>query len=204
MAAVQMAADRVPFVAGPHLNLYNCESLALMHQAGARRWVMPVELSRDTLRLLLDGAPAGLQSEVLAYGRLPLAFSARCFTARNEGLPKDDCQLRCGDHADGLLMRSQEDQAFLAINGIQTQSATTSCLLDALPQMAEMGVDVVRLSPQSRHMAEVVEIFSRLLNGEVTVESGVERLNTIATGQLSNGYWYAGSGMAWHAAEAAE
>ena len=198
MAAVQMAAGKAPFVAGPHLNLYNCESLALMHQAGARRWVMPVELSRDTLQVLLDGCSSQMETEVVAYGRLPLAFSARCFTARNAGLPKDDCQLRCGDDADGLVMRTQEEQGFLTINGIQTQSATTACLLDALPEMAAMGVDVLRLSPQSHHMAEVVEIFYEVRDGELSIEAGLDALRRIACGELSNGFWYGQPGMCWH------
>jgi collagenase-like PrtC family protease len=204
MAAVQMAADKVPFVAGPHLNLYNGESLSLMHKAGATRWVMPVELSRDTLQALLDGCPSGLETEVFAYGRLPLAFSARCFTARNEGLPKDDCQLRCGDYADGLLMRSQEDEDFLSINGIQTQSATTCSLLDAMPEMIAMGVDVLRLSPQSSHMAEIVEVFYEVLAGERSIKAGVKSLNKLATGELSNGFWYGRSGMEWHLEQAQE
>lgn len=198
MAAVQMAADRVPFVAGPHLNVYNCESLSLMYRAGAVRWVMPVELSRDTLQVLLDGCPSALETEVFAYGRLPLAFSARCFTARNVGLPKDDCQLRCGDFPDGIVMRSQEEQDFLTINGIQTQSATTACLLDALPEMAAMGVDVLRLSPQSRRMGEVVEVFYEVLDGELSVEAGLESLNKLSGSDLSNGFWYGKAGMAWH------
>ena len=201
MAAVQLAAGKLPFVAGPHLNIYNCESLSLMHGAGATRWVMPVELSRDTLQVLLDGCPSELETEVFAYGRLPLAFSARCFTARNEGLPKDDCQLRCADYADGIVMRSQEEQEFLTINGIQTQSATTACLLDALPEMAAMGVDVLRISPQSQHMAEIVDIFYEVLDGEVTTEEGVANLHKMASGTLSNGFWYGEPGMAWRAAQ---
>ncbi len=198
MAAVQLTANRVPFVAGPHLNIYNCESLSLMHKSGAIRWVMPVELSRDTLQVLLDGCPSQLETEVFAYGRLPLAFSARCFTARNEGLPKDDCQLRCGDYPDGIVMRSQEQQEFLTINGIQTQSATTACLLDALPEMAAMGVDVLRLSPQSHHMAEVVETFYEVIDGELSVEAGLKNLSRLSNGELSNGFWYGQPGMAWH------
>jgi collagenase-like PrtC family protease len=42
MAAVELAAGQ-PFVAGPHLNVYNAETLALLAQRGARRWVAPVE-----------------------------------------------------------------------------------------------------------------------------------------------------------------
>ncbi len=201
MAAVQMSADKVAFVAGPHLNLYNCESLSLMYQSGAKRWVMPVELSRDTLQVLHDGCPSELETEVFAYGRLPLAFSARCFTARHFGLPKDDCQLRCGDYPEGLVMRSQEEQEFLTINGVQTQSATTACLLDALPEMMAMGVDVLRLSPQPHHMGEIVEVFYEVRDGQLSVEEGLESLKTFASGELSNGFWYGQPGMAWHTTE---
>ena len=50
-----------------------------------QRWTMPVELSRDWLAELLDDCSArGLRNqfevEVFAYGHLPLAYSARCFT----------------------------------------------------------------------------------------------------------------------------
>jgi len=33
--------------------------------------------------------------EVIAFGRLPLAFSARCFTARALDVTKDQCGFRC-------------------------------------------------------------------------------------------------------------
>lgn len=197
MAAVQMAADRRPFVAGPHLNVYNPESLSLMHSSGAGRWVMPVELSHDTLGMLLETAPSGMETEVFAWGRLPLAFSARCFTARHFSLPKDDCQLRCGDYPDGIVMHSQEEQAFLSINGIQTQSATTTCLLAETAQMATMGVNVLRLSPQSQHMGEIVRVFAEVMNGDLSAEKGLESLRAYTTDELSNGFWYGEAGMAW-------
>jgi len=197
MAAVNMAAGHRPFVAGPHLNLYNQESVSLIHNSGAIRWVMPVELAKETLQAMLDSSPSELETELFAWGRLPLAFSARCFTARNAGLPKDDCQLRCGDYPEGIIMHSQEEQPFLTINGIQTQSATTYCLLDAVAEIAEMGVDVLRISPQPYHMAEVVEIFYEVIDGELSVEEGIESLRKITTSELSNGFWYGEAGMVW-------
>ena len=75
------------FVAGPHLNLYNGPSLQWMHSMGATRWVAPLEMSRTDLALMQRARPVGLQTEVFAHGRLPLAFSARCFTARHCNLP---------------------------------------------------------------------------------------------------------------------
>lgn len=195
MAAVQAVAGKAPFVAGPHLNVYNDETLSLLHELGARRWVMPVELSRDTLKELLAAMPAGMQTEVFAFGRIPLAFSARCFTARAEGLPKDDCQLRCLDYADGLLLRSQEDESFLAMNGIQTQSAGSCNLLGAVPEMQELGVDLLRLSPQSRGMDRIVALFSQVISGDLEMEEAVARSEKIAAGESCNGFWYGEAGM---------
>jgi len=81
--AVRLLSEAgVPFVAGPTLNVYNPETLDVLAGLGAQRWLPPVEMSRATLASLLEHAPAGIETEVFAYGRLPLAYSARCFTAR--------------------------------------------------------------------------------------------------------------------------
>ena len=197
MAAVQLAAGRVPYVAGPHLNIYNGETLALHRELGARRWVMPVELPQTTLAELQAVRPAGMESEVFAFGRLPLAFSARCFTARAHRLPKDDCQFRCGDDADGLLLKTQDQRQFLAMNGIQTLSAATCNLVDVLPDMAALGVDVVRLSPQSRHMAQVVETYAAVRDGRLDPAEAQERVARLAIGGVCNGYWHGEAGMDW-------
>src|SRR3989344_1730677 len=90
--------------------------------------------------------PAGLETEVFAYGRMPLAYSARCFTARHRNLPKDDCQFSCLDHADGLPLRTRESEGFLVLNGTQTQSARVYNLANELVAMQAQSVDVVRLS----------------------------------------------------------
>ena len=103
MGAVHKVSGEAPFVAGPHLNIYNAPTLALLASQGAKRWVMPVEIGRAQLEELRKDMPAGLETEVFAYGRMPLAFSARCFTARNRNLPKDDCRFSCIEHPDGLL-----------------------------------------------------------------------------------------------------
>ncbi|MFP4611244.1 MAG: U32 family peptidase [Thiohalophilus sp.] len=185
------------YIAGPHLNIYNPESLALHHDLGARRWVMPVELSQQTLADMQQSRPAQLETEVFVFGRLPLAFSARCFTARASRLPKDDCQLRCGDYPDGLDMQTREQQSFLTLNGIQTQSATTCNLAGAIPILDELAVDVLRISPQSRHMQEIVTLFRQTVAGEVDPASAESRLNALTIGAASNGYWHDSPGMRW-------
>lgn len=197
MGAVRLVAGKVPFVAGPHLNAYNCETLGLFRELGATRWVMPVELSRDTLAAIQACRPAGLETEVFAFGRMPLAFSARCFTARHYNLPKDDCQLRCADFSDGLVLNSQEGEQFLSMNGIQTQSAATCNLIAAIPEMKELEVDVLRLSPQSRHMNKIVNAFRDVIDGGLTAPQGLEAMVGLSRGEPCNGYWYGNAGLAW-------
>ncbi len=195
MGAVHALAGRVRFVAGPHLNVYNPHTLAWLAELGALRWVMPVELGRDALAQLLRESPDGVETEVFAYGRLPLAFSARCFTARHYNLPKDDCQFRCLDHPDGMPLTTREGQPFLALNGIQTQSAQVYDLAGALPDLRTLGVGLLRISPQSSGTNGVIEAYHRGLEGEL---SGADLEAALAPYRLTdpcNGYWYGKPGI---------
>ena len=187
-----------PFVAGPALNVYNPETLALLAGLGATRWVLPVEMSRARAGRSARQRRPGMETEVFAYGRLPLAYSARCFTARHYNLPKDDCQFRCLDHPDGLPLSTREGQPFLALNGIQTQSAGVYNLIGELPALRELGIDSLRLSPQSRHMGRVVEAFRMALAGE---GGAAEALARVMPGPAVDGYWHGRAGLEFSARE---
>ena len=180
----------MPFVAGPHLNIYNNETLAWFAELGATRFVLPLELSRDTLRELQAARPAGMQTEVFAYGRMPLAFSARCFTARHHNLPKDDCQFRCLDDADGLALQTRDKEAFLTLNGIQTQSALVYDLSESVEELRGLGVDVVRISPQSHTRWRSSIAFSERCAGRPGAA-----LEDLRVAPPCNGYWYGVPGM---------
>jgi len=202
MGAVHCLEGKVPFVAGPHLNIYNVPTLQWMAALGIQRWVMPLEMGRDDLALLLAGCPEGVQTEVFAYGRMPLAFSARCFTARHSNLPKDDCQFKCIEHPDGLLMRTRESEEFLVLNGIQTQSARVHNLLPELPAMRDMGVDVVRISPQSQHTVRIIELFQDVIQGRTAAAVANVELLGLMPEKPCNGYWYGQPGLEQVAAHA--
>ncbi len=203
MGAVQCLTGKVPFVAGPHLNIYNLPSLQWMASLGASRWVMPLEMKKDDLAILQRGRPDGLQTEVFAYGRMPLAFSARCFTARHRNLPKDDCRFSCLDHPDGLLLKTRESEEFLVINGTQTQSSRVYNLLDSLDEVRALGVDVVRLSPQAQHMAGIIELFDAARAQALAPQEAREaraRLEPLMPGPGCNGYWHGRPGLEQHPA----
>ena len=192
LGAVKIACDRgLPFVGGTHLNLYNEHTLAYFARLGMRRWVPPLELGADTVAQLHAGRPAGIDTEVFAFGRLPLALSARCFTARHYGLNKDDCQFKCLDHPDGIRLDTREGQPFLTLNGIQTMSARTHNLLGHVPQLAAMGIEALRISPQPAHTAAIVTAFHRAIDGDDATADA-----QWAPEGFADGYWRGIAGAA--------
>lgn len=187
MGAVRLCAEAGRrFVAGPTLNVFGPATLRLLHEAGATRWVLPPEASRAMLQGLQAGRPAGMTTEVFAHGRLPLAYSARCFTARRFNLQKDNCGFKCLDFPAGLALGTREGEPFLTLNGVQTQSAKTYNLLGEIPQLVADGVDVVRISPEHVGTRELVERFRGVIDG-----TGA----STASADACNGFWYGKPGL---------
>ncbi len=192
MAAVQAMRERkLPFVGGTALNVYNISALKRLHACGMVRWVPPIEMDGRSLAELLELADAAglrgtLETEVFVYGRLPLAWSARCFTARAHRLPKDACEFACLNYPQGLALDTQEGEAFLTINGIQTQSSAPCDLLGAWREMRQMGVDLLRISPEWQATEAVVDRYRAALSGEGVVP---------AQAGSCVGYWYGEAGM---------
>ena len=190
MGAVQLLVERkLPFVGGPALNLYNGHALVQLLDLGMQRWVPPVECSQGLIADVLEqvrelGRPLP-EVEIFAYGHLPLAYSARCFTARAENRPKDDCQFCCINYPDGMALTSQEGQALFTLNGIQTMSADVTNLLADYPGLVSCGADVLRLSPRAEGMADVVRAYDQVRQGAMPP--------LFVDG--CNGYWHGQAGM---------
>lgn len=191
LSAVQLCRERgLAFVAGPSLNVYNHVALQLLIEDGLVRWVPGVEQGRELLQDLRAAMHADGQAmpelEVLAWGRLPLAYSARCFTARALDLPKDQCGFRCIEHPDGLPLATREGDAFMVINGVQVQGMEITDMAPERDQLAACGVDILRLSPQQDDMAGVVRHFHSMLRSPLPPP----RLGA------RNGYWHGRPGKA--------
>jgi len=194
MGAVRLLNEKnLPFVAGPTLNVFNGETLRLLAELGATRWVMPPESSGKSLSNLEK--PQAVETEVFSYGRLPLAYSARCFTARRFNLQKDSCEFRCIDFPDGLLLSTREGEAFLNLNGTQTQSAKIYNLLLELPALKSAGVDILRLSPQSEHCGAIIELFRRCVDGKLTPEAAWQATAPHMSATPCNGFWHGSPGL---------
>lgn len=192
-----------PFVLGPHINVYSRAALVEHAALGATRWAAPVELAIDAVALVnppadpvrgADGAP--IATEMFAFGRLPLAFSARCFTARHHRLVKDECEFRCMADADGMLLASSEGQPFLVLNGTQTQSAATQCLIGEARALRAAGVTRLRLSPSSNGFATVLSHFEQVMNHGADAADALREIEALVpAGGLCNGFAHRKPGM---------
>ncbi len=193
--AVRMLCGAAGWVAGPHLNVYNPETLELMAELGATRWVAPVESARELLAGVLAARPQGIEAEIFAHGRLPLAFSARCFTARRFNLQKESCEFRCIDYPDGMPLGTREGEQFLVLNGVQTQSAQVYSLVDELDELREAGVQILRVSPQSKSTPKLLQILRAACDGALSVYDARKALAADSPARLCNGFWHGRPGL---------
>ncbi|EGM71236.1 U32 family peptidase [Shewanella sp. HN-41] len=192
MAAVYLAQEhKLPFVCGASINNYNRASLDILQRFGMQRFVMPVELSKTWLSQVIQEKPS-FEVEVLGHGYLPLAHSARCFTARHKQLTKDSCETICRQYSKGLLAQTQEQQPLLRLNGIQTQSAHCLDLRSEMTTMAKMGVDVFRVSPSSMECITMADTLVTALKApELSPYFPM-------SAEQCNGYWFGEAGVAIH------
>ena len=186
------------WIAGPTLNIFNPATLDFLAELGATRWVAPPEMSRTQIGALRDGLKQPLEVEVFAHGRLPLAYSARCFTARHFNLQKDSCEFRCLQFADGIALNTREGQPFLTLNGIQTQSAQVHTLLGDLAGVGADGIDILRVSPQGEHTVAVLALFRQALDGQLAPAEALRNALPLLPAEPCNGFWHGRPGLEQH------
>lgn len=199
MAAVYLANEhKLPFVCGASINNYNRASLDILQRFGMQRFVMPVELSKAWLSQVIQQKPS-FEVEVLGHGYLPLAHSARCFTARHKQLTKDHCETVCREYSKGLLAQTQEQQPLLRLNGIQTQSASCLDLRSEITTMAKMGIDVFRVSPSSFDCITTANALVDAINTPENAQNFAISSDANLETTQCNGYWFGEAGLAVHA-----
>lgn len=201
LTALKALADR-PHAIGPFVNIYNEASAAFHAGRGATRICLPPELPLASVTAIAAALP-GVTIEVFAFGRVPLAISARCYHARVHKLAKDNCRFVCEKDPDGLILKTLDQQDFLTINGVQTLSYTCASLLGDIDALRGAGVGSMRLSPQDCDMVAVARTFRDVLDGRDDAEGGRRRLAELYPDvPFSNGFLHgaAGFGYVGHAA----
>ncbi len=161
---------------GPFINIYNEDCLALHLTLGATRVCLPPELPFESIRVMAKGNQA---VEVFAFGRPPLALSARCYSARAKGTAKDACQFACEADRDGMNVETLDGVPFLAVNGTQTLGFVVTAAVHHVEALRDAGVVALRLSPQTSDMVRVSRIFRDLADGSPTPQEAGESLSVL-------------------------
>ena len=86
------------------------------------------------------------------------------------------------------MLRTREDESFLVLNGIQTQSAKTQNLIRNMYDFIDLKIDVIHISPQSKGTEQIIDIFHDCLRGKLAVSDAEKTLQQyIKTGEC-DGY----------------
>jgi O2-independent ubiquinone biosynthesis protein UbiV len=164
-----------PHVIGPFVNVYNEGTAQWFAGHGARRICLPPELPLESIAAIAAATPQA-EIEVFAFGRAPLAISARCYHARLHKLAKDNFRFVCAADPDGLPVDTLDDERFLVVNGVQTLAYACTNLIMDLDDLARAGVASLRLSPQHCDMVAVTKTFREVLDGKTGAEQGLREL----------------------------
>lgn len=192
------------FVAGPHLNAFNAAAVHALAERGARRWIAPFEIDRAGFVATVAGLGAGLESELLAFGRLPLAFSTQCYTARGYGRSRHDCLHCCLEHPEGQRLEGLDGRSLMVVNGPQTLSQSVHNLMGGLAELRQIGVSLLRIDPpHAAHAGAVVAVFDAVLRGRLPESEALSALASVSPASFCNGYWHGLAGSAYVAPLAA-
>lgn len=188
-----------PHAIGPYINVYNEETLAVLTERGAVHVTLPFELpAQSIMRMASEASQHGITSEIMVYGRIPLALSARCYHARAHGRVKDNCQFVCEDDPDGMSLKTLDGKDFLVVNGVQTLSYGYLNLIQELPLLQSLGISYLRLSPQTQDMVAISCIFQDVLDGKKSPQEAQENLATLNIPvPFSNGFFHKKPGYVW-------
>ncbi|MFQ5437230.1 MAG: U32 family peptidase [Paracoccaceae bacterium] len=188
---------------GMFMNVYNEETLTFLAGKGATHVTLPVEMPGQSVAVMAaKAAELGIGCEVMVFGRMPLAISARCYHARAHQRHKDNCQFVCEQDPDGMPLTTLNDEQFLSVNGIQTLSHTYFDLLGEADAMQAMGITDYRLSPHTQDMIAVASIWRDRLDAGVDAGEASARLAALGVpAPLANGFWHHAAGVARVASE---
>jgi len=188
------ALSQKPFSVGPFVNVYNEVAAGFLVERGATRICLPPELPLPAVATIAAALPQ-VATEVFAFGKVPLAISARCYHARAHKLTKDNCRFVCEQDPDGMPVKTLDGAGFLSVNGVQTLSHGCASLLRDVPSLRRAGVASLRLSPQGCDMVAVAQLFRDVADERLDPEEAEKRLGEIYPDvPLANGFLHAAPG----------
>lgn len=178
------------FITGPHIAVYNAATANFFHGLNVKRLVFMPELDRRSIGSISSTVPS-VEKEIIGFGSLPVAFSWRCYTARSLALSKANCAIVCKKYPEGMPLETMDGMPIFNINGTQLMSAQKVCMAGELDTLKSLGIEYLRIIPQERHTADIIDTFGKLTEGVITGKDAVESLKVYSQDGLTNG-WFNG------------
>lgn len=178
-------ADHYEAVGGMYLNVYNSAATRTIARHKMRRIVLPCELDLESIATLTE--KSAVPTEVLVHGHIPIAMSYTCNTARSVGSNGGGCEQSCRRYPEGIVLEASGRPLF-RVEGPQTLSAGTYCLVESVIKLAEAGVDTVRILPQWSHTSRIVRIYRDVLDRRRQCKDALEELKVLSSARLCNGW----------------
>ena len=76
----------------------------------------------------------------------------------------------------------------------RSRRRSTTCIRD-LDALAQAGVDVLRISPQSAHTLEIAALFRQCLERPVDTAAAARQIESLMPARACNGYWHGKPGL---------
>lgn len=193
IGVLNLCPDKSRVIGGPHLAIYNVPTAKFLTGLGIRRIVFMPELRQQAIESISLSVPS-VEKEIIVFGNLPVAFSWRCYTARALNLSKTNCAIACKKYPSGMPLETMEGMPLFNINGTQLMSEQKVCMIAQMEVLRGFGIGYLRIIPQEHHTFDIVEIFNRVLTGDLSVPAALEALKRLAPAGVSNGWFYGRAG----------
>jgi collagenase-like PrtC family protease len=69
--------------------------------------------------------------------------------------------------------------------------------LEQVQDLRDLGVNMLRLSPQSQHMDAVVHLFNDVIEGRIQAIDAHEDMLPLLPAKACNGFWHGRPGLEW-------
>lgn len=182
LAFLKKQAPHKNFLMGSNCNLYNIHDFEIARDWGSKGAVSHFDLLEETVEAVL--VKNVLPLEVPIYGRFPLAFSWRCYTALFFGKKRGGCELVCQTKTD-LSLKNLEGEAAFVVNGNLIESGRTICLFELGKKLAELGAAFGRLYAGPGEATRVAELFANYLQDKVTLKKSMELIKSFKGGRVT-------------------
>jgi collagenase-like PrtC family protease/putative sterol carrier protein len=181
-------------VTGMFLNVYNSATANILAKHKVERIMLPCELNFQSIASIAKRCTAA--TELIVHGYIPIGISSTCQTTRSLGRNGDGCEKVCQHYPEGMVLNAG-DRAMFRIDGPQTLSVPSYCLVEYLQQLTEAGVDTIRILPQWNHTDRIVQIYKDVLEHRRHCADAVEELKAISTSGLCNGWFFGKAGWVY-------